>query len=1728
MTITETNQPGLPQLTNGDDNSKSNATSKSEKITTKGNEVKSGDEERVKRDFVKDLQNFHESKGTPFSRFPKISGKEVDLYKLYTEVTSRGGWLKVNQRNDWDEVLEEVGFSNFIVNAPVAIKYIYLRYLDRYEKLHFHGEEPERADDEEDENRHKRWNARLLHNVPANYNYHQHTISDSQRAQHKLSTDLYKNSEYDKLFLSLISPLPNEQDFAINVCTLMSNEGKHTLKIDRCPKLIDILLAHAGLFQHYTMRDIFTEYYSKIRKHSLQNFWSECLQERPQILELSFDDYFTSSDEKLMRAAEIFTKNLQRQQTEQYTENEDCAIEMEELSFLSLGRGLGTHEYIGQRIAQISTIIRNLSFIEDNVPVLARNRTLIRFLVMSANVRWSNLHHMGLDILGNLALELDLCDPSTDDLTRCLLSTITEGLECQDRGVIISCLEVLYKLCQKPSNEDHLHKCLDKKVYRQVCLFLCLNDIMLLLYTLECIYALSLLGERSCNAIVQVRGVVDTLVSLVTVEAQSYGADGCIMMRVVETVSGSANIPLASHHIINSSSMGSNTSSYYGSTSSSASFINTLSQDDGQKVCTSIPPLVANISPIKAIVPTQVTPSTIAVSAVSPKMVLSTPNAAAVTVNSTAAPTSIDSQISQQNTTNVSAKHAQQQVIQENEQFALAWLRATFEPAPNLNTRIEQQELYKMYITASSKLGRRGVVSPVHFPRCVRSVFGGSVGPNPVKLDQLSPDGSQFCYEGIKIRTKPLPVVHKGIVVPTLEKTQQIINHQHPENHVIVMSGNQAQLSHQVKSANSATIKPVNNANQPSVAPVSLASSAAASSSSLIKSLLANKVAQRQHMQKQKEMAQQKQTGNGALSSPLINQIPNATPIKTSVTIKAPVATNVITGPVFLEKKIPQETDHVMSNHWDPVPPLAPLSGVTNQRQVIVNTTVKIDDDSNSTGNNSIASSIASTNQNAFADDAENSLTSFEGVLVQNNQSSVCSTEDENSSKDSLNKTSQVVSANKMLADLLERKSLDPPIFGGNGGAAEKSLKRRLDSVGCDSCEELSSPPKKATTNSTNPSTEVIIIDSNEEEDEPATAAPSANAAKLFAELAASALEDEDLDEEPQQTQAEVEDVRVQTPKTVIVEKKVVTTTGDIQTGTQKQMITVPVPMQRQIIMSGTQPQMILSQTGAASLGSQTTATIKTESGYQTVPVILQPSTGGTNQLQLTKTGQLVQPVQLTAQPQTQYVLATNPQGQTYVVATPQPSHPLQTLLVTQSPQQQGTGTKTIIILQQPSASATNTGSMSGTPQKIIMTQQGQQMVVTQMQRPVQHHVIVNQLPNSTTTSITNTPTNQSSVTLNTVIANAQSPNAVVSTTVVEKKTAQQIIVSAQQQPITTVVNSIAPPTPTMNIPLKSNNIVTSGSKVVSEVENPAKSTTPPALMQVKMNPLPQNAPQNPQNNPPKSPSPQQGSKGPSPTPQATTSVPKTETPTPLPPSKIDEEIDPNWWLVCEWRGCPRKKYRSLNDVITHACNVHCPNGLDSTAEIYCQWGPGPNLCDNVPRKRFSLMTHLIDRHCNKDAMQAAAQKRLASGTQSSATHQAHPVTLIRNTGSPNSGSSAATSSGDGGSASPALSTSSSGSLTSAYPPNIAGSAAIQAIKRHHSLEFVRTRERLDDNEGPVTKSIRLTASLILRNLVNYSGSAKRMLRYYEPHLAGVALSNVESSRTIAQVLFEMNETHPV
>lgn len=66
----------------------------------------------------------------------------------------------------------------------------------------------------------------------------------------------------------------------------------------------------------------------------------------------------------------------------------------------------------------------------------------------------------------------------------------------------------------------------------------------------------------------------------------------------------------------------------------------------------------------------------------------------------------------------VQQQHAHQQTVQENEQFAHAWVRANYELSAG--GKVEQQEMYRKYVDSCAKLERRGVITSMHFPRIVR------------------------------------------------------------------------------------------------------------------------------------------------------------------------------------------------------------------------------------------------------------------------------------------------------------------------------------------------------------------------------------------------------------------------------------------------------------------------------------------------------------------------------------------------------------------------------------------------------------------------------------------------------------------------------------------------------------------------------------------------------------------------------------------------------------------------------------------------------------------------------------------------------------------------------------------------------------------------------------------------------------------------------------------------
>lgn len=367
---------------------------------------------------------------TPLTQGAKISGQHVDLYRLYQEVTERGGFNKVNMRDEWDEVYSALEtLQERCVNGIAGIKHIYRRYLDKYEKLNFFGEDPDKLEALEAAiecaelgTSAGRSRSRALgggggggggsgltgtglgsifgaaHStltaVPMAYNHRQHMVNVDRRRQYKMSTQLHKHSSYEKLLLSLISPLPNEQDFAVNVCTLMANEPRPTLQLNECPKLLDVLLAHLGVYADYTMRQLFQHGHNnsgvQVRRHSKLNFWRDLLYDKPQILDLYTDEQAWLDNGLISKESD---ENCLSQ----------CQDELDfELDFLNLRRSHGTDEPIGQRVLQIVQLLRSLSFHQENVALLASNRTLWRYLVMGANVRWSKLRDQGRKLINRV------------------------------------------------------------------------------------------------------------------------------------------------------------------------------------------------------------------------------------------------------------------------------------------------------------------------------------------------------------------------------------------------------------------------------------------------------------------------------------------------------------------------------------------------------------------------------------------------------------------------------------------------------------------------------------------------------------------------------------------------------------------------------------------------------------------------------------------------------------------------------------------------------------------------------------------------------------------------------------------------------------------------------------------------------------------------------------------------------------------------------------------------------------------------------------------------------------------------------------------------------------------------------------------------------------------------------------------------------------------------------
>ncbi|KAL5009462.1 hypothetical protein ScPMuIL_011767 [Solemya velum] len=473
-----------------------------------------------KNDFIKELHRFHNNRGTPFDRIPNVVGREVDLYLLYRRVIALGGWRKVNDEERWEDILLELQFPKSCANAAHALKQIYIRFLDIYEKIHFHGEDLNRVGiDYDDSGPARKKVCAPLYGVANTYNYDQHKVSDAVRQSSGMSCKLVKFSEYDKLERALLSGLPNEVDFVINVCTLLSNESRHVLQLDKSHLLIDLLLGHVGIFQEGdgSVEQLYENGWRKFSKADFINFW-----------------YDTVEDETIRELISYTRTKPKRKQTGH--------------EVLNLGRDVGVHDTEGQRIMQLAVIIRNLSFEEDNQKYLASNNLVFRFLLLCIYGSYSSLRQIALDILGNLSSQLFL-DSMILRSRKLMMRLIQKCLSSSDKVDVVRGLEIISNLCQVDANDVVLAETLEDQQYQDIVKFLTVYDIQIIVQSLEALYQLSELGKETTTKIASVRSAVDLLVRLITVEAQSYGPNSLVGIKVVEfcpassITAGSAGLP---------------------------------------------------------------------------------------------------------------------------------------------------------------------------------------------------------------------------------------------------------------------------------------------------------------------------------------------------------------------------------------------------------------------------------------------------------------------------------------------------------------------------------------------------------------------------------------------------------------------------------------------------------------------------------------------------------------------------------------------------------------------------------------------------------------------------------------------------------------------------------------------------------------------------------------------------------------------------------------------------------------------------------------------------------------------------------------------------------------------------------------------------------------------------------------------------------------------------------
>lgn len=95
-------------------------------------------EDPKRKEFLDDLFQFMQKRGSPVNRIPIMAKQTLDLYELFKLVVSKGGLVEVINKKLWREITKGLNLPSSITSAAFTLRTQYMKYLYPYEceKLH--------------------------------------------------------------------------------------------------------------------------------------------------------------------------------------------------------------------------------------------------------------------------------------------------------------------------------------------------------------------------------------------------------------------------------------------------------------------------------------------------------------------------------------------------------------------------------------------------------------------------------------------------------------------------------------------------------------------------------------------------------------------------------------------------------------------------------------------------------------------------------------------------------------------------------------------------------------------------------------------------------------------------------------------------------------------------------------------------------------------------------------------------------------------------------------------------------------------------------------------------------------------------------------------------------------------------------------------------------------------------------------------------------------------------------------------------------------------------------------------------------------------------------------------------------------------------------------------------------------------------------------------------------